>query len=686
GSSRSAKTTKSLQSRSSAAPSGAANVNLSTNSDNDNETDNDGNHKQNKDEDDEDRAKGRLSKGLMAEANRIRERYDSDIRDLARKAKKSEAAIRSAMGVTVKDPRSLNAWNVFQHYQRAEDGENYQREPGQSEAEYRGEIQRRYQELLALSEEEKDRTIAELIEWYNSKLDAYTAVERVQGVGKNRLRKLAKPFMDRARMVYETQELCVFGWAVDPLTSTTIQWGADPLFEAMRNQNVSNMTLQATDYGALIHVQHMRRKQESVLAPEKQSIIDRYSDNKTVVRSLISNLFVVLFNEASPDANITHMSWGDEFAKLCLDHKVCLHGWPDVKHVPGVPGENGLKEASALPVPSGRKILKARIRFWQSLSAEDAVDEEEPLLEDDLVRFVPWDDEIRSYALQDLADIPIQSKLYRLRVQARGMDLNNTDSEDNDNDDENQHEEGDEGVPASKSGKAHQKRDLGKGVFVSRVRKTASWRATEEGSSDSKDSDTNDENQHSGEEDEGVRTSKSGKPWPKQDHRKGGSGSHVRQTAPLRTTKALDARIHASETRGGEGRASGLSAEEERVLRIALTKLNQSAEGEEGEGEQRVGRNQSRKRRHSSDSEVDSGFDDAHRRRALDRLDRLSNGGGTGGGEMGKAEQRKGKRSGAGATEVPRKKTKLGDRAEKLTNIRPVKWRRRGEGRQERQN
>ncbi|KAJ3780959.1 hypothetical protein GGU10DRAFT_336749, partial [Lentinula aff. detonsa] len=428
-----------------------------------------------------------------------RERYDSDIRDLARKAKKSEAAIRSAMGVMVKDPRSLNAWNVFQHYQRAEDGENYQREPGQSEAEYWGEIQRRYQELLALSEEEKDQTIAELIEWYNSKLDAYTAVECVQGVGKNRLRNLAKPFMDRARMVYETQELCVFGWAVDPLTSTTIQWGADPLFEAMHNQNVSNMTLQATDYGALIHVQHMRRKQESVLAPEKQSIIDRYSDNKTVVRSLISNLFVVLFNEASPDANITHMSWGDEFAKLCLDHKVCLHGWPDVKHVPGVPGENGLKEASALPVPSGRKILKARIRFWQSLSAEDAVDEEEPLLEDDdLVRFVPWDD--------DLADIPIvrgvpdldneeglplcllkQSKLYRLRVQARGMDLNNTDSEDNDNDDKNQHEEGDEGVPASKSGKAHQKWDLGKGVFVSRVQKTASWRATEEGSSDSED-------------------------------------------------------------------------------------------------------------------------------------------------------------------------------------------------------
>ncbi|KAJ3779528.1 hypothetical protein GGU10DRAFT_337941, partial [Lentinula aff. detonsa] len=359
------------------------NVNLSTNSNNDNGTDNDGNHKQNEDENedkgDEDRAKGRLSKGLMAEANCIRERYDSDIRDLAHQAKKSEAAIRSAMGGTVKNPRSLNAWNVFQHYQRAEDGENYQREPGQSEAEYRGE-------------EEKDRTIAELIEWYNSKLDAYTAVERVQGVGKNCLRKLAKPFMDRARMVYETQELCVFGWAVDPLTSTTIQWGADPLFEAMRNQNVSNMTLQATDYGTLIHVQHMRRKQESVLAPEKQSIINRYSHNKTVVRSLILNLFIILFNEASPDANITLISWGDEFAKLCLDHKVCLHGWPDVKHVPGVPGENSLKEASALPVPSGRKILKARICFWQPLSAEDAVDEEEPLLEDDLVWFVPWDD------------------------------------------------------------------------------------------------------------------------------------------------------------------------------------------------------------------------------------------------------------------------------------------------------
>ncbi|KAJ3791442.1 hypothetical protein GGU11DRAFT_761602, partial [Lentinula aff. detonsa] len=334
----------------------------------------------------------------------------------------------------------------------------------------------------------------------------------------------------------------------------------------------------------------------------------------------------------------------------------CLHGWPDVKHVPGVPGENGLKEASALPVPSGRKILKARIHFWQSLSAEEAVDEEEPLLEDDLVWFVPWDDEIHSYALQDLADIPIVRGVNN----ARGLDLNNSDSEDNDNDDENQHEEGDEGVPALKSGKARQKRNLGKGAFVSRVRKTASWRATEEGSSDSEDSDTNDENQHSGEEDEGI--------------------------APLRTTKALDAHIHASETRGGEGRASGLSAKEERVLRIALTKLNQSAEGEEGEGEQSVGHNQSRKRRHSSDSEVDSGFNDAHRRCALDRLDRLSNSRGTGEGEMGKVEQRKGKRSGARATEVPRKKTKVGDRAEKPTNIRPVKWRQRGEGRQERQN
>ncbi|KAJ3720253.1 hypothetical protein DFJ43DRAFT_1042515 [Lentinula guzmanii] len=318
------------------------------------------------------------------------------------------------------------------------------------------------------------------------------------------------------------------------------------------------------------------------------------------------------------------MSWGNEFAKLCLDHKVCLHGWPDVKHVPGVPGENGLKEASALPVPSGRKILKARIRFWQSLSAEDAVDEEEPLLEDDLVRFVPWDD--------DLADIPIvrgvpdldneeghplcllkQSKLYRLRVQARGMDLNNTDSEDNNNDDENQHEEGMREYPPRKVEKLIRSGILERG-FLFLVSKRL----------------------HHGEQlKRAALIARIVTPMME---------INTRERRMRETTKALDARIHASETRGGEGRASGLSAEEERVLRIALTKLNQSAE------------------------------------------DRLSNGGGTGEGEMGKAEQRKGKKSGAGATEVPRKKTKVGDRAEKPTNIRPVKWRRHGEGRQERQN
>ncbi|KIK54583.1 hypothetical protein GYMLUDRAFT_249308 [Collybiopsis luxurians FD-317 M1] len=232
-------------------------------------------------------------------------------------------------------------------------------------------------------------------------------------------------------MTYEMYQLCVFGWAIDPVSGRAVQWGGDPLFKGMKTSNATAMRLQCADYSAMIHMQHMWLGQEGVLLPEKQCLIDGYLKKRAWIWSAVKEIFLILLCELHPDADIKQMQWGDNFADLCYRHQVTLVNWPKGVRIPGFPGEqNGLSEVLKLPLDILKCIVKDRIDFWKSQlkilakiadpvplyeddSSDKASDEDTgsvPLNEEDLVQFVSWDDEQKALPVLQMGNIAILKK------------------------------------------------------------------------------------------------------------------------------------------------------------------------------------------------------------------------------------------------------------------------------------
>ncbi|KIK58899.1 hypothetical protein GYMLUDRAFT_245678 [Collybiopsis luxurians FD-317 M1] len=93
---------------------------------------------------------------------------------LAKRIGKSEVAIFSAIGEVVKEPQKMNMWNQFQHFMVAEDSMNWKQRPGQSQDKFQAAIQKAYEEVLDLLEEDKDYYVEQLNDWYVKKMYEHT--------------------------------------------------------------------------------------------------------------------------------------------------------------------------------------------------------------------------------------------------------------------------------------------------------------------------------------------------------------------------------------------------------------------------------------------------------------------------------------------------------------------------------
>ena len=119
--------------------------------------------------------------------------------------------------------------------------------------------------------------------------------------------------------------------------------------------------------------------------------------------------------DAAPDTKAKQMKWGRGFADLCFKERVKLVNYPVGLKPLGVP--EGLLGSAYMDVNKFVKpIVRAFVKFWQQqawekedeLAGEDTSkgdkaaplyaddegndDGEDEVNEEDLVRFVPWDD------------------------------------------------------------------------------------------------------------------------------------------------------------------------------------------------------------------------------------------------------------------------------------------------------
>ncbi|KAE9391690.1 hypothetical protein BT96DRAFT_1001057 [Gymnopus androsaceus JB14] len=395
-----------------------------TNSNNDDNDDEEG------EEGDSKNKGGRLSRSAIAQARGIRQKYHDDLQALADKEGKTFAAILSAVGDTVSDTRALNPWNAFQAYAMHPDGLGMTKGQDESTADLKKRIRAAYHKKCN-GVDDVEEEFSEILEWYSTTIASQTAQKRLEGLSEKQLVKIAGPFNNRGRQVWETYQVSCFGWIVDGVSARAVAFGSDPYYLGMKEDNPSQMRDQCVDYGTMIHAQLMRKKQGALLDPRKQKIINKYLEDKTnkaTLRALVKDIWIHDLQTLCPNSNITQMKWGSAFADMCYREKIKLVNYPRGLKAIGAPG--GLQAVSGIEKNYLKTIVGDRVQFWQQEARESrrgAVEDEDEgmaplydddsdegstskrtvLLEEDLVRFVPWDENEKALSVADRANIGI---------------------------------------------------------------------------------------------------------------------------------------------------------------------------------------------------------------------------------------------------------------------------------------
>ncbi|KAE9387449.1 hypothetical protein BT96DRAFT_948352 [Gymnopus androsaceus JB14] len=223
----------------------------------------------------------------------------------------------------------------------------------------------------------------QLLEWYSTTIASQTAQKCLEGLSEKQLVKIAGPFNNRGHQVWETYQVSCFGWIVDRVSAQAVAFGSDPYYLSMKEDNPLQMRDQCVDYGTMIHVQLMRKKQGTLLDPRKQKIINN---------------------------NITQMKWGSTFTDMCYWEKIKLVNYPRGLKAIGAPG--GLQafwqqEARETSWEAVEDEDEGMAPLWDDDSDKGSTSKCMVLLEEDLVRFVPWDENEKALSVPDRANIGI---------------------------------------------------------------------------------------------------------------------------------------------------------------------------------------------------------------------------------------------------------------------------------------
>ncbi|KIK55724.1 hypothetical protein GYMLUDRAFT_248528 [Collybiopsis luxurians FD-317 M1] len=174
-----------------------------------------------------------------------------------------------------------------------------------------------------------------------------------------------------ACLIYETHQLSVFGWTVNPITTKAIQWGGDELFEGMWNTNTSNL-------------------KDNLLPLEKQQFIDSYPNDKAWLHTAFKDILILILKEFCPNISIKQFRWNTGFADMCTDHKITA--WKKEQ-----------KDLSSQTVP----LYEDNSDADGNGNNDNDEGDRDSGGNKELVCFESWDDEQKAFSLKDQGHVPI---------------------------------------------------------------------------------------------------------------------------------------------------------------------------------------------------------------------------------------------------------------------------------------
>ncbi|KAJ7467270.1 hypothetical protein B0H11DRAFT_1921540 [Mycena galericulata] len=296
---------------------------------------------------------GPLSKEDFKEVLAARRNYHAVVETVARRSGKRVSSIFKAIGDHKTTMRHPNPWNAFQVKYRAENP----KPSDMSAAEFKKQIRAAYQELFsALSEDEQtdweaqQKCLEPIMEWYQEKTTVVADARKASGHGTGLLDRAIQPFIHQASVAshsvkqstitYQTSDIDIFGFAVDPFADLALVWGGSPGFFAVQETYESAIKVRLQDIKAMFQMVYMAKRDAeanesaATLAPPiaiafgKKATDQNKRDarHRELSQMFLNQILVALHTRREDTSDVKKMAW--KWSDFAVKKKLRIENWP----------------------------------------------------------------------------------------------------------------------------------------------------------------------------------------------------------------------------------------------------------------------------------------------------------------------------------------------------------------------
>ncbi|KAJ7441393.1 hypothetical protein B0H11DRAFT_2350995 [Mycena galericulata] len=290
---------------------------------------------------------GPLSKEDLKEVLAARRNYHAVVETVARRSGKRVSSIFKAVGDHKTTMRHPNPWNAFQVKYRTENP----KPSDMSAAEFKKQMHAAYQELFsALPEDEQTdrearrKCLEPVMEWYQEKTTVVADARKASGHGAGLLDRAIQPFVHQASstITYQTSDIDIFGFAVDPFADLALVWGGSPGFFAVQETYEPSLKVKLQDIKAMfqfVMVYMAKREAEAnesaatsappiAIAFGKKATDKNKRDARRRELSLmfLNQILVALRARGEDTSDVKKMAW--KWADFAVKKKLRIENWP----------------------------------------------------------------------------------------------------------------------------------------------------------------------------------------------------------------------------------------------------------------------------------------------------------------------------------------------------------------------
>ncbi|KAJ7105666.1 hypothetical protein C8R44DRAFT_886599 [Mycena epipterygia] len=233
----------------------------------------------------------------------------------------------------------MNPWNAFSMKHR----KDHPKAIGMSKKEYAAELKAAYHDLFSsLSEDEVDdpdarrRCVEPVMEWYKNQMATVVDTRKADGRGKALLNKAVLPFIHQSTITSNSQDIEVWGFAIDPFGDAAVIWGGTAAFAAVNVTYDQAIKAKLVDMKAMFQMVNIAKRQAEANALVQPIAIDfgrKESENnardarrRQIGLLFLNEIHLILGARNENASTLKKMSW--KWADWAVRYKLRIENWP----------------------------------------------------------------------------------------------------------------------------------------------------------------------------------------------------------------------------------------------------------------------------------------------------------------------------------------------------------------------